>query len=163
MKTKKLKLICACVNLGLFLLTAALIFLVFVLEMKELEYYTKTTEDSSAGWLALALVIILALVAIPLGVGAIFLLISFIGLFASKKSGRGFLTVGIIGKIIALLTLVFLLIFLFDAGTPGFVSKTIYCIVAAGLIVSSILDIVNHKKLKKVKIVATEQLPTQET
>lgn len=163
MTRKKLKLISACVNLGTFLIVAALAILVFVLEMKELEYYIETTQDTSAGWLALLLILVLILVAIPLGVCSLFLLVSFIGLFASRKGGRGFLTVGIIGKILSVLVLAFLLALLISEGTPGFVSKTIYSVVALGLLASAIFDMVNHKKLKKVKIVATEQLPTQET
>ena len=145
---KKRKLIIACINLGAFLITAALAILVFVLEMKELEYYIETTQDTSAGWLALLLIIILILVAIPLGVCSLFLLVSFIGLFASRKSGRGFLTVGIIGKILAVLVLAFLLALLISEGTPGFISKTIYSVVALGLLTSAIFDIIQHKKLK---------------
>ena len=148
MTRKKLKLISACVNLGTFLIVAALAILVFVLEMKELEYYIETTQDTSAGWLALLLILVLILVAIPLGVCSLFLLVSFIGLFASRKGGRGFLTVGIIGKILSVLVLAFLLALLISEGTPGFVSKTIYSVVALGLLASAIFDIIQHKKLK---------------
>ncbi len=150
MTRKKFKLMSAFINLGSFLIVAALAILVFVLEMKELEYYIETTQDTSAGWLALLLVIVLILVAIPLGVCSLFLLASFIGLFASKKGGRGFLIVGIIGKILSVLVLAFLLALLLSEGTPGFVSKTIYSVVALALLASAIFDIVKGKKLKKV-------------
>lgn len=158
MARKKLKIISACINLGAFLIIAALMILVFVLEMKELEYYIEKTQDTSAGWLALLLIIILILVAIPLGVCSIFLLVSFIGLFASKKGGKGFLIVGIIGKILSVLVLAFLLALLISEGAPGFVSKTIYTIVALALLASAIFDIINGKKLKNENLMQNTQL-----
>ena len=95
-----------------FVYALIVVFFLFTLKQWELKRYLNSLpsgEKGGLGFLSLVYVLFGIIAAIPLVVGGVLMLLGGLGLLHSpvEKSGRGFLILGSIGKIVAVLAIVF--------------------------------------------------------
>ena len=142
MKKNKLWAIC---NLVMTMLIVLSVVFALTYEVNAYKEYTEKMKAQGDDWAGLA---VLGLVASVIYAGIFFivslvlLMISWIGLFSSNRTG--FLIVGSIGKFISLGGFFFLLI-----GSISLVSKALYIVLVLAYLAGAVLDIVFRKKLKE--------------
>ena len=142
MKKNKLWAICNLVMTMFIVLSVVFALTYEVNAYKEYAEKMKSQGDDWAGLAVLGLVASVIYAGIFFIVSLVLLMISWIGLFSSNRTG--FLIVGSIGKFISLGGFFFLLI-----GSISLVSKALYIVLLLAYLAGAVLDIVFRKKLKE--------------
>ncbi len=130
------------VNVVSFVLATALIALVFLLEVANLN-----SAKNGEGLLIFFIVVFAPISEIALAISAIMLLISFIGLIKSKRV-LSFSVLGIVAKFIASASLVFYAVLTLSAKVPGVATKIFYLIIALAFVVCAIAELFIYKKIE---------------
>ncbi len=150
MNLQKRKKRAALLNLAGFVYALIVVFFVFTLKQWELKRYLNslpTGEKGGLGLLSLVYVIFGVVAAIPLVIGGVLMLLGGLGLLHSpaEKNGRGFLILGGIGKIVAVLAIAFFTLVVFGTELPKHLSEIVYILFAVQFTALAVFDFLSLK------------------
>lgn len=140
------------INWVAFLGTAALIFLIFFLELAQFNLYMDSLpegENNGDGWAALGIVVIAIYAAFYLGICCILHLIAAIGV-SRKVLKKGSLIMGMVAKLLTVVGIILLNLLLLEL--PLHYTKILYIALAIALIVCVVIEGKSIKKLNTVQM-----------
>lgn len=136
-----------------FVYALIVVFFLFTLKQWELKRYLNSLpsgEKGGLGFLSLVYVLFGIIAAIPLVVGGVLMFLGGLGLLHSpvEKSGRGFLILGSIGKIVAVLAIVFFTIVVSGTELPKHLSEVVYILFAVQFTALAVFDFLSLKHFR---------------